>query len=145
MKPIVTRVVLANARHARALENHGVGKGLIPISGATWTAQPAVENASKAGATHSIAGHGAPAMDQGDPQFQADLRFVRELVDILEDGFKAQKFDRLVLVAGPYIMGLLRQHLSVQLQALVEAEVTKDLTGLTVPQIEQHLGNVMAI
>lgn len=65
--------------------------------------------------------------------------FVRELVAYLERGQREHRFDRLILVAPPLFLGVLRQHLSKPLEQLVTLEIDKDLTKFKAHEIREHL------
>jgi protein required for attachment to host cells len=63
--------------------------------------------------------------------------FARQIAAELEH--ERQGFDRLVLVAGPEMLGLLRAALSDSLRARVSAEVDKDLEGQPSSAVLEHL------
>lgn len=145
MKPIVTWVVLANSRTARVFENRGPGKGLHVVADKVWEASPAKPYSSEAGVGHSIAGPGRSAVDQGDPQEQADIRFAKDIMKALELAQRQKSFDRLILVAGPHMLGLLRKALSDSLRAMVVAELANDLTAVSDADLVQHIGRSIAL
>ncbi|MFK7837441.1 MAG: host attachment protein [Sulfitobacter sp.] len=116
MKPIVTWVLLANARSARVFENRGPDKGLTAISGYAWTAQMPRAPRDKAGVGHSIAGPGVAAVEQPDLQKLSDAHFASEVVGHLAKAVAEKRFDRLILTAGPHMLGLLRQELDAPLR-----------------------------
>ncbi len=145
MKPIVTWIILANARGARVVANRGPGKGLVVPDGKSWQAEPAIAPSAKAGLGHSIAGPGVAAVDQGDPQLRADAKFAKDVVHQLEIALAQKAFDRLVIVAGPHMLGLMRQVLGQQLRAVLVAEIAKDLSALSLQSLQSHLGEVIAI
>ena len=133
MKPIVNWIFLANARLAKVCENRGPGKGLVALNDKRWQAEAVPERRDKAGRGHSIAGPGKPAVEQADLQLQSDIRFARELSDHLMHAFSAKQFDRLIIVAGPHMLGLLRTHLDARLKAVTVGEIAKDLTAQPPP------------
>ncbi|WP_298975374.1 host attachment protein [uncultured Roseobacter sp.] len=145
MKPVVTWVVLANARAARALENRGPGKGLVDLNGMNWLAEPATVPRDRAGVGHSSAGPGISAVEQSDPQIHADKRFAQTVSEKLSKAFTAKKFDRLVIVAGPRMMGLMRSSLDHRVRASVTGEIAKDLSALPLDVVETHLGEIIVV
>lgn len=145
MKPLVTWVVLANATSAHVVASHGIGKGLQSIADMKMTAEPPVEYADRAGIGHSIGGPGVAAVDQGDPKAQAETAFARLICGKLEPALQKKSFDRLVLVAGPHMLGELRKRLGKTLQSVVLAEIPKDLTALPISDLPDHLSDVLAV
>jgi protein required for attachment to host cells len=145
MKSIVTWVVLANTRNASVLVNLGPGKGISPLQGCYWNAEVSPEFRDKAGIGHSIAGPSTAAVDDGDLQLESDRRFAKQVTQDLEQAFASKKFDRLIIISGPRMLGLLRASLSNQLRAGLNGEIAKDLSALPLNVIEKHLGEVIAV
>jgi len=65
--------------------------------------------------------------------------FSREVGRYLEKARAEHQFDRLVLVAPPRFLGLLRQSLSEGVQRAVTEELGKDLSWLDTRDIERHI------
>lgn len=145
MKPVVTWVLLANARTARVLEHRGLGKGLTALAGQTWSADAPRAPRDKAGVGHSIAGPGIAAVAQSDLQKLNDASFAKTLVGHLSRARQDAKFDRLILIAGPHMLGLLRQDLDASLRAVLSGEISKDLSNQTLADVETHLGELIAL
>lgn len=145
MKPILTWIVVANARQARQIEHRGAGHGLHAISGKVLKAEPAIEYADRAGSGHSIAGPATSAMERSDPQEHADLAFAHKIDAALGAALSQARFERLIIVAGPHMLGLLRKVLQPELSQVVLAEVDKDLSHLPLDQIETHLEDVFLV
>ena len=144
MKPIVTLAVLANARTARIVENHGPGKGFTTSAGHTLQAPPAVENADRAG-IHPISGaHGAATFEASDPKQAAEAGFARLIAKDLERRHTAGAFDRLILTAAPHMLGQLRAALPDSLKGKVIGEADKDLSQVTLEELASHLRDVIA-
>ena len=144
MKPIVTWVVLANAREVSVLVNRGPGKGLVPVSGKGWSSEDADSPRDKAGVGHSIAGHGVSAVDQADPQAMINARFAEDVSQHLLKALTSKEFDRLIIVAAPRMLGLLRASLDHVVQAVVIGEIDKDLSDQPVDAITSHIGEFIA-
>ena len=66
-------------------------------------------------------------------------RFLGRVAVLLKEGVQAGKYERIVLVAPPAALGILRKALDQQVAGHVIAEVGKDLTNQPVPDIEQAL------
>lgn len=71
--------------------------------------------------------------------------FALQLAERLEQGRRAHAFDRLVLIAPPRLLGMLRDALSTSLQALVVASVDKDLTRLDSNALREELRECAAL
>ena len=145
MKSIVTWVVLANTRTVSVLVNLGPGKGITPLETCYWKAEAIPEFRDKAGVGHSIAGPSSAAVDDGDLRLEADRRFAKQVAHDLEQAQASNKFDRLIIISGPRMLGLLRASISEQLRAALTGEIAKDLSALPLDVIEKHLGEVIAI
>jgi len=65
--------------------------------------------------------------------------FARELAARIDVGRVNTDFTKLVLVAAPDFLGLLRKSLNPHVEKLVAREVTKNLTQLTPADIRAHL------
>lgn len=145
MKPIVTWIVLINSRMARVCENRGPGKGLVTLENRHWHAAEVSAPRDKAGRGHNIVGPGVAAVEQTDRQLQSDIGFAREVSGHLLHDFSARRFDRLIIVAGPHMLGLLRAHLDDRLKAVTVGEVAKDLSAQPPDALEGHVGEVIAV
>lgn len=86
------------------------------------------------------AGAGGHTFEQPtDPKkHEADV-FAHRVAQYLEDAHNANRFDQLLIVAGPSFLGLLRNHLPEQIKKLVRFELDKEITMLSTAEIRQHL------
>lgn len=78
-----------------------------------------------------------------DPQRAELHRFVRRLAAALDEAAGAGRFHRLVLVAGPRLLGELRDALPERVRGMVTREVGKDLAGLDLPELRERLSSVL--
>lgn len=145
MKPIVTWVVLANARVANVFAHMGPGNGLTAVDDQSRHAPDIPMPRDKAGVGHSIGGPGVSAVSQKSLKETADNRFAKVIVDGLSEACRRNRFDRLVLIAGPHMMGLLRANLNAPLSAVLIGEIPKDLSSQPIGDIEAHLGELIAV
>lgn len=145
MKPVVTWVVLANTRTAKVLAHHGPGKGLTPVRGKTWNAPDASLPRDKAGVGHSIGGPAVSAVAQTHPQNLVDMRFAKDVVGHMSKAHLEKQFDRLILLAGPHMLGLLRANLDAALRAVLLGEIPKDLSNQPLSDVENQLGELIAV
>jgi protein required for attachment to host cells len=79
------------------------------------------------------------AMDQTDWHAQAEKAFLEKLVGRLNAAVEAGEMKKLILVAPPRALGVIRQAYSSNLRNAVHAEVDKDFVKLPVHEIERHL------
>lgn len=145
MKPVRTWILVANARTARIVEQRGSGHELFAEPGMVFTAEPPNEHADRAGTGNSIAGPAHPAVDMADPQEQADKAFAHTLATALSEGLQHRKFDRLVIVAGPHMLGLLRKSMPPEVAEKTMAELDKDLTAVPLDDLKGHLDKVLFV
>lgn len=73
------------------------------------------------------------------PKAREALEFSREVADRLDTARARSELERLVLVAAPAFLGLLRQHLGPELKKHVVLEIDKDLSRADAREIRAHL------
>ncbi|MGZ5619406.1 MAG: host attachment protein [Methylobacter sp.] len=74
-----------------------------------------------------------------DPKkHEADV-FAHRIARHLEDAHNANRFEQLLIIAGPAFLGLLRNQLPEQIKKLVRFELDKEITALSAADIRQHL------
>jgi protein required for attachment to host cells len=71
--------------------------------------------------------------------------FARELADVLRQGRNDHRFTKLVLVAEPRFLGMLREALDDTTAGMVAGTVTKDLANVALQDLPAHLGSAMQI
>lgn len=81
---------------------------------------------------HAVGGERRPRKIQAK-------RFARRIAVELRNAWAIKVFERIVLMAGPSFLGLLREALPASLRALVVAEVGKDLVHQTDREVRTHL------
>ncbi len=145
MKAVISWVVLANARVARVYEHAGPGKGLTARQGKTWHAAPLRTHRDRAGVGHSIAGPGIRAVEQTHLRDLNDAQFAKDVIGHLSKAYLDKSFDRLILVAGPHMLGLLRTNLDTPLSAALLGEIPKDFSNQPLSSLEAQLGELIAI
>jgi protein required for attachment to host cells len=148
-KPIVTWVLIADGFRARLFSNSGVGKGLEPALDQEFIGiniESSDIASDRPGRSFDSAGEGRHAMEPStDPKRHAKQAFAHDIAGILEAARKNNSFDRLIVVAPPRALGDLRSEFSVELQRMVTAEMNKDLTQVSIHELPDHLGKVMAV
>ena len=91
------------------------------------------------GTSHSSVGHGRSSVAQTDWHDLAEKAFARKTVDTLARLAKDIAIVRLVVVAPPRTLAVLRTCMPPELQKAVLAEIAKDYVKHPVPEIERLL------
>lgn len=85
-------------------------------------------------------GEGRHAMEvKVDPKEQEQIRFAKLITERLEQGRIENAFERLILIAAPMFLGLLRANFSAPLSTLVSLEMNKDYTSLPPQELRARL------
>lgn len=149
MQKTKTWILVADGSRARVLLSEGWGSGLTPVEGKSFEIHipPTRElGAEKPGRGYSPSqGRPFAVETRADWHRQAKENFLKSMADVLKEGAKARAFDRLVLVAPPQALGDLRAALAGRVQKMVVAEINKDLTHLSLKDLEKHLVEVVPL
>ncbi len=142
-----TWILVANASKARLYSKESVKKGLALIK---EFAHP--ESREKASALVSDQtghymgqGNGRGAFVEASPKEVEMEHFALELAKELETGRTHQGYNRLILVASPHFMGLLKARLSSHVLDLVTDTMEKDYSHDTEKELAKHLESVILI
>lgn len=95
--------------------------------------------ADKPGRSHQPDGIGGSAVEETSWHDQAEEDFLKEVAAKVDGLVHDKSARQIILIAPPKALGTLRPNLSADAQAVITAEVPKDLTNLPVDQIERHL------
>jgi protein required for attachment to host cells len=79
------------------------------------------------------------AMEQADWHDIEEHRFARDVAGALESISRAKNFPVLVIAAPPRTLAELRRSLHRDVEKKIIAEIDKDLTGLSIPEIQKYL------
>lgn len=144
-----TLVVVAQRAKARLFRHDGPGKGLVEVFD---LAHPAARlpnvalDTDRPGHVNVRSGPSRHAMEKEEPSKDHEAaRFAREVADEVRAYRTHERIDRIILVAEPRFLGMLRQALDDASARMVEAELHKELTDLPQQEIEDHLGVVLAV
>ncbi|MCJ7450991.1 MAG: host attachment protein [Steroidobacteraceae bacterium] len=99
------------------------------------TDRPGRSYESVGGARHAVQREETPRRTEA-------VRFARRIARRLDDARRKDEFDRLVVVAGPPFLGLVRQQLSGPTRALVAREIPKDLVHSAPEVLAQRLAAI---
>ena len=92
------------------------------------------------GRSFDTQGEGRHAMGQKhDPKQHEAQQFAQQIAEHLDNSRKQNKYDRLVIISSPAMLGLLRDNLTNETKELVTDEINKDLTQHSIADIQQHL------
>jgi protein required for attachment to host cells len=109
-----------------SLHNERSGKRDIDLE----TDRPGRRYGGTSGVSHGSGGveghHHGVTGEKSTVQHELTL-FAKEVARRIETDRAHNEFDRLVLVAGPKMLGLLRQSLSTPTQSMLAGEISKDL------------------
>ena len=95
------------------------------------------QSANRPGRVHQSANHGRSAYEDTDWHELAKDRFAADLADILYERAHKGKFDSIVLVAAPNVLGELRDQLHQEVTDKVVGEIPKTLTNHPIDEIEK--------
>jgi len=84
-------------------------------------------------------GHHSTGADDRRPRKHEAQLFARHIAEVLEQAQQRRSFDRLIIMAGPPFLGVLREAFPAALRALVIAEVPKDLVHQGTAAVQAHL------
>ena len=143
MKPLVTWALIANSGTAHVVANHGPAKGFETV-GLTWKAAPPVEYADKPGIEKSGSMHGQVNLTNGDPKDAAETAFATLVAAKLTAHAQKDSFDRLIVAAGPSMLGKLRAAIPPNVAEMILGELDKDLTHVGIQDLAGHLKHVIA-
>jgi protein required for attachment to host cells len=82
---------------------------------------------------------------QTDYRHRTAQEFAVRLMSELEHGRATSQFGRLIVVAPPLMLGILRDKYSSPLQKCVVAEIDKELVDLPVPELCAHLQGALSM
>jgi protein required for attachment to host cells len=97
------------------------------------------QGTDRPGRSFASAGTHRAAMEETDWHRVAEERFAGEMADRLYRLAHAGRFDRLVVIAPPKVLGNLRKAFHKEVSDRVTAEIPKELTSHPVDQIEKLL------
>jgi protein required for attachment to host cells len=98
-----------------------------------------LQGADAPGRVHQSLNAARSAMEQTDWHDIAEQRFLTELAHHLDAALTSSHVKRLILVASPRALGMLRPAYSPALQRAIAVEIDKDWVGLPIHEIEEKL------
>lgn len=144
-----TWIVIADRSGARILRHQGTSHGLqlaAEIAHPEGRLRPREIEADRPGRVHDRMGshrHGV-AREEAPTEHLAKA-FAHDIAERLRKARLERQFEALVLVAGPHLLGHLREALDAPTAALVSAELHKDLQDVPVDDLPRHLADVVPL
>jgi protein required for attachment to host cells len=148
LKPLRIWVLVADGARARVLRNVVTHeRAAEPLEELVFTSpkkQLREIMADKPGRGFASAGAARRSSMEyhSDPVHEEQQAFAETLVSVLDEHLVAGDFDRLAIIAAPRMLGDLRQALSETLRSVTVAEISKDLTKLTVLDLRHAVGQL---
>ncbi len=102
------------------------------------------QSANRPGRVGQSANSGKSAYDDTDWHELAKERFAADLADILYERVHKGKFDSIILVASPNVLGELRDKLHQEVKDKVVGEIPKTLTNHPIKEIEDIVKSDLA-
>jgi protein required for attachment to host cells len=97
------------------------------------------QGVEKPGRSFSSAGQGRSSYESTDWHELEETRFASEIASDINAAARNKSFRHLIVVAPPKILGELRREFSPEVQKKISAEINKDLTKHSIPEIEKLL------
>ncbi len=141
-------VLIADGATARIVSDSGEGRTLASVDDVQLEGNNQPDRdlaADRPGRVFDRAGAGRHGMEpKTDPRRVEHERFAREIIEALGLAKQQDRYDRLVLVAPPKMMGDLRGLLPPAIAETVSCELTKDLTKISIHDLPVHLEAVLS-
>jgi protein required for attachment to host cells len=133
-------VMVCDGSKALILEN--AGDAVFPNlqTRETFEQKPVPNRGSdEPGRVFASTGTRRSAVEQNNAHDQSERNFLKTLASRLDTAIHAGEVKRVVIVAPPRALGIIRQVYSPQVRQAIHAELEKDYVKLPVPEIENHL------
>jgi protein required for attachment to host cells len=135
-------VVVCDGRKALILEN--IGDEMFPNLRTRESHQQdnpktSEQGADRPGRVHESMGASRSGVEQTDWHDQAEQDFLTALAKRMDAAVQSGEPERLIVIAPPRALGVLRNAYSAALRKALAGEIDKDYTHLPVYEIEQRL------
>lgn len=137
-------VLVADGRKLLMLRNEGDGlRPNLQVERKEEQENPAngVQASDAPGRSFQSVGARRSAYEETDFHQLEEDRFAADAAALLKARALRNEFESLIIVAPPRTLGELRKHYHKEVSDRLRAEIAKDLTRHTVPQIEEALIN----
>ncbi len=143
MKTQRTWIVIADGGRARVLLSTGRSHPLMDVPDLSFkTDLPMTHDIGdgrpgRGHESHGVTRHAYES--RSDSHTVLKETFVRCVVDAIAREYAAAEFDRLVIIAPPTVLGVMRRVLPAALREVLIGDVAKDLTKTLNEKIREHL------
>ena len=142
-------ILVANQAEAQIYSANRIPGDLVLVAALTHAEGKAHARDLKSdapGRVHDRTGQARHAMEPDTGVKEEERRrFVKELVERLKTARFQGKFDQLVLLAAPAVLGVIRKTLNGGLARTVVREIPKDVIGQDVDKIQAQLARSFAL
>jgi protein required for attachment to host cells len=135
-------ILVGDGEKALFLRNKGSREDLrLKVENILWHDNPATheQGTDEPGRAFASVGTARSAMDETDWHQLGEERFVTEVARRLNTLAQAKRFDALVVVAPPKVLGQLRKEFHKEVTDRITGELPKELTTHYLPAIEKVL------
>lgn len=143
MKKLRSLYLIASEAEFRLVQTHE--PDLLEITHKASTNFSDVAYSYPSEQSHNHGGPGAPGFNTGAPANRVEqerIRFARHIVAALEAEWAKGTHDRIIICAGPKMLGELRDVLSKDLLPHIAKELHKDLMKVPMHQLAAHFVEV---
>ncbi|HEX7871649.1 MAG TPA: host attachment family protein [Sphingobium sp.] len=140
-----TLILVADGRKILILRNSGTaGEPALTVDYGEEQSNPADrdQKSDAQGQRPGSFGPGQASAGEADYHQQAEDRFAVHAADLLNKRALQNGFERLIVIAAPATLGVLRQRYHGEVKARLVAEVAKDMTGTPVDRIARYLAEL---
>ena len=135
-------ILVGDGEKALFLRNKGSREDIrLKVENILWHDNPASheQGTDEPGRAFASVGTARSAMDETDWHQLGEERFVTEVARRLKTLAQAKRFDALVVVAPPKVLGQLRKEFHKEVTDRITGELPKELTTHYLPAIEKVL------
>jgi protein required for attachment to host cells len=137
------RVVVANENEANFLDTFGINTPLKTVKKLEDPKARMHDRDLETDRAGSRVNSGAPGRHGVDGERstnkQEQIRFARQIADEIDQGRSNHDFDRLVIIAGPKMLGMIREALPDSNREFIAAEISKDLIQMDAQTIGTYI------
>lgn len=134
-------VLVCDGGRSEVLTGEGRTPRLMPVPETTRVNTASVEVGERATGYASVGNRRYSVEEHADPRQEIEEIFLAEAVAWLDA--QESVFDRLVIVAPPKALGVIRKHLTAKLRAKLAGEVNADLTKADGGLVERRVAEAL--